>query len=120
MTTWLKDNNGNKCSVEFFGSEEAAQKALDSLKNCDNCINCSSGGILRRILLFCQPPHVGHCLLISFMETNRADRIGRIALAIDQLSRKRCPMEALKRITGFASLMDNPSSTAMRRAGRVP
>jgi hypothetical protein len=38
---WLRDDKGNKCSVEYFGSKEAAQKALDSLKNCDNCINCS-------------------------------------------------------------------------------
>ena len=28
MTTWLKDGNGNKCSVEYFGTKEAAQKAL--------------------------------------------------------------------------------------------
>lgn len=41
MTTWLTDDNGNKCSVEYFGSEEAAQKALDSLVECKNCINCS-------------------------------------------------------------------------------
>lgn len=41
MTTWLTDDHGNKCSVEYFGSQEAAQKALDSLENCDNCINCS-------------------------------------------------------------------------------
>lgn len=34
MQTWLKDKNGNKCSVEYFGSREAAQKALDSLENC--------------------------------------------------------------------------------------
>jgi hypothetical protein len=39
--TWLKDINGNKCSVEYFGSKEAAQAALDSLENCENCINCS-------------------------------------------------------------------------------
>lgn len=32
MTTWVKDDRGNKCSVEFFGSKEAAQKALDSLR----------------------------------------------------------------------------------------
>ena len=38
---WLEDVNGNKCSVEYFGSEEAAQKALDSLKDCRNCTNCS-------------------------------------------------------------------------------
>lgn len=25
---WLTDNNGNKCSVEYFGSREAAQKAI--------------------------------------------------------------------------------------------
>jgi hypothetical protein len=41
MTAWLKDDNGNKCSVEYFGTKEAAQKALDSLKNCRDCINCS-------------------------------------------------------------------------------
>ena len=38
---WLKDSNGNKCSVEYFGSEEAAQKALDSLKECRDCTDCS-------------------------------------------------------------------------------
>lgn len=32
---WLHDENGNKCSVEYFGNEEAAQKALDSLHNPD-------------------------------------------------------------------------------------
>ena len=41
MTTWLRDTNGNKCSVEYFGTKEAAQKALDSLANCENCTNCS-------------------------------------------------------------------------------
>jgi len=40
MTTWLEDKDGNKCSVEYFGSREAAQKALDTLVGCDNCINC--------------------------------------------------------------------------------
>lgn len=41
MTTWLKDANGNKCSVEYFGTKEEAQKALDSLVDCKNCTNCS-------------------------------------------------------------------------------
>ena len=40
-TTWLKDDAGNRCSVEYFGSQEAAQKALDSLKNCRDCTDCS-------------------------------------------------------------------------------
>src|SRR5690348_5739922 len=39
--TWLTDANGNKCSVEYFGSEEAARRALESLKECYNCTNCS-------------------------------------------------------------------------------
>lgn len=39
MTTWLKDSNDNKCSVEWFGSKEAAQAALDSLTDCKDCIN---------------------------------------------------------------------------------
>ena len=39
--TWVQDANGNKCSVEYFGTQEAAQAALDSLKRCETCINCS-------------------------------------------------------------------------------
>jgi hypothetical protein len=39
--TWISDANGNKCSIEYFGSEDAARKALASLKECENCINCS-------------------------------------------------------------------------------
>ena len=38
---WLEDANGNRCSVEYFGSREAAQKALDGLVGCKNCTNCS-------------------------------------------------------------------------------
>lgn len=38
--TWLTDENGNRCSVEYFGSREEAQAALDSLENCKNCTNC--------------------------------------------------------------------------------
>jgi hypothetical protein len=35
---WAADDNGNKCSVRYFGSEERAEKALKSLKDCENCI----------------------------------------------------------------------------------
>ena len=42
MTQWLEDSDGNKASVEYFGSVEKAQNALDSLINCANCINCSN------------------------------------------------------------------------------
>ena len=38
---WVKDANGNRCSVEYFGSETAAQKALDSLIDCSDCSDCS-------------------------------------------------------------------------------
>ena len=38
---WITDNNGNKCSVEYFGTEEAAREALASLKDCKDCRNCS-------------------------------------------------------------------------------
>ena len=31
----LTDSNGNSCSVAYFGSVEAAQKALDSLVGCE-------------------------------------------------------------------------------------
>lgn len=39
--TWISDSRGNKCSVEYWGTEDAAKTALDSLTNCDNCTNCS-------------------------------------------------------------------------------
>jgi len=38
---WLKDSEGNQCSLEYFGSKEKAQAALDSLQNCKNCYDCS-------------------------------------------------------------------------------
>ena len=38
--TRLEDENGNVCTVEYWGSLNAAQKALDSLENCKNCLNC--------------------------------------------------------------------------------
>ena len=41
MTQWLEDLNGNRCSVQYFGSREAAQAALASLVDCKNCVNCS-------------------------------------------------------------------------------
>ena len=38
---YVEDSNKNRCYVNYFGSIEAAQKALDSLKDCKNCTNCS-------------------------------------------------------------------------------
>jgi len=40
MTTWITDNNGNRASAEYFGSEEKARAALATLENCHNCTNC--------------------------------------------------------------------------------
>lgn len=34
------DKNNNLSSVEFFGSDEAAIKALESLRGCKDCIDC--------------------------------------------------------------------------------
>lgn len=41
MTTWITDDNGNRASVEYWGSKEAAEASLKTLRNCRNCINCS-------------------------------------------------------------------------------
>ena len=38
--TWITDANNNRCSIDYWGSREAAQKALDSLKNCSGCSDC--------------------------------------------------------------------------------
>lgn len=37
---WLHDENGNRNSISYWGSREAAERALLSLKNCHNCVNC--------------------------------------------------------------------------------
>lgn len=41
MTTWIKDENGNSASVEFWGSEDAARKSIASLVNCRDCEDCA-------------------------------------------------------------------------------
>ncbi len=41
MTTWITDENGNRASVEFWGSEEKARESLATLKNCSDCSDCS-------------------------------------------------------------------------------
>ena len=41
QNTWITDENGNRASVEYWGSEEAARKSLANLKECRNCSNCS-------------------------------------------------------------------------------
>lgn len=41
MTTWISDDQGNRASVEFWGSAEEAKNSLDTLKECDQCDNCS-------------------------------------------------------------------------------
>ena len=38
---WIVDADGNRASIEWFGSKEAAQRALDSLMGCRNTTNCS-------------------------------------------------------------------------------
>ena len=39
--TWISDENGNRCSVEYWGSEEKAREALASNENCSDCSDCS-------------------------------------------------------------------------------
>lgn len=41
MTTWITDANGNRASVEYYGSEDAARAALATLHDCRDCTNCS-------------------------------------------------------------------------------
>jgi len=42
MTTWITDDNGNRASVEYWGSVEAAEESLKTLVNCRNCRNCNN------------------------------------------------------------------------------
>ena len=37
---YFEDEYGNKSSIKYFGSEEKAKEALESLIDCKNCINC--------------------------------------------------------------------------------
>lgn len=41
MKTWITDKNNNRASIEFWGSEEAAQASLATLVNCSRCSDCS-------------------------------------------------------------------------------
>ena len=38
--TWVRDENDNMCSADYFGSEAHAEAALKSLKWCTRCMNC--------------------------------------------------------------------------------
>lgn len=38
---WASDQHGNRCSVKYFGTKQAAAAALKALKNCSECTNCS-------------------------------------------------------------------------------
>jgi len=40
MTQWITDAKGNRCSVEYWGSEKEAQMALNSLVRCTGCTDC--------------------------------------------------------------------------------
>lgn len=38
---YLVDDNGNRASIEYWGSEDAARESLLSLTECTDCLNCS-------------------------------------------------------------------------------
>lgn len=37
---WVIDSNGNRATIELWGSEAAAIQSLKTLKNCWNCWDC--------------------------------------------------------------------------------
>ena len=39
--TWITDASNNRCSVEYWGSEDLARSALATMKNCEDCSDCS-------------------------------------------------------------------------------
>ena len=41
MATWISDDNGNRCSVEYWGDESSAKSALATLRLCSDCSDCS-------------------------------------------------------------------------------
>jgi hypothetical protein len=41
MTKWISDSNGNRASIERWGDEAGARRALASLENCSYCNDCS-------------------------------------------------------------------------------
>lgn len=41
MKTWIKDDNGNRASVERWGSEEKALESLATIENCYGCTDCT-------------------------------------------------------------------------------
>ena len=43
--TWITDDKANRCSVEYWGSEDKARNALASLKDCSGCSDWSHKNI---------------------------------------------------------------------------
>ena len=41
MATWIEGNNGNRASIERWGSEKSARKSLERLIDCYDCSGCS-------------------------------------------------------------------------------
>ena len=41
MKTWISGSNGNRASIERWGDEAGARRALASLENCSGCSDCS-------------------------------------------------------------------------------
>ena len=39
--TWILGENGNRASIEKWGSEENAKKSLETLTGCYGCSDCS-------------------------------------------------------------------------------
>lgn len=40
MRKWIDGTDGNRASIERWGSEEAARKSLETLENCSGCSDC--------------------------------------------------------------------------------
>lgn len=52
MATWITGANGNRASVEWWGSEKAARASLATLTRCTNCTNCDLTGQHVRMPVF--------------------------------------------------------------------
>lgn len=64
--TWVKDDNGNRASIERWGSEEAARASLATLRDCYDCTDCIHSEGCRRCVRSSYCLRAVDCIQCSF------------------------------------------------------
>ena len=70
MKTWINGENGNRASLEKWGSEDAARASLKTLKGCSDCSDCSE---CSRCSCCSECSKCSKCSRLRFVENKKGD-----------------------------------------------